>query len=164
MAATTITIPSVVAGEIATDTPLTGDGSIGSPITLPSGAPINVASLTGPSGDALAIVTGNDTGSITAAISDFSAGLGIEPSFVTAYAGDTGFNLNQSLAGAVFFHTDGGSYTLDVDGVNTFTGAVETTDLVLSSGAATVIILPTADPHVVGALWNNAGTITISAG
>jgi hypothetical protein len=25
-------------------------------------------------------------------------------------------------------------------------------------------ILPTADPHVVGALWNSAGTITISAG
>jgi hypothetical protein len=26
------------------------------------------------------------------------------------------------------------------------------------------IILPTSDPLVVGALWNNAGTITISAG
>ena len=26
------------------------------------------------------------------------------------------------------------------------------------------IILPTADPEVVGALWNNAGTITVSAG
>ncbi len=26
------------------------------------------------------------------------------------------------------------------------------------------IILPAADPEVVGALWNNAGTITISAG
>jgi hypothetical protein len=26
------------------------------------------------------------------------------------------------------------------------------------------IILPTADPEVVGALWNDAGTITISAG
>ena len=26
------------------------------------------------------------------------------------------------------------------------------------------IILPTADPEVVGALWNNAGTLTISAG
>ena len=29
---------------------------------------------------------------------------------------------------------------------------------------AAQFILPTADPHVVGALWNNAGTITISAG
>ena len=26
------------------------------------------------------------------------------------------------------------------------------------------IILPVADPEVVGALWNNAGTITVSAG
>ena len=26
------------------------------------------------------------------------------------------------------------------------------------------IILPTADPEVVGALWNDAGTLTISAG
>lgn len=37
-------------------------------------------------------------------------------------------------------------------------------DVVMSSGAASVIILPTADPEIVGALWNNAGTITISAG
>lgn len=29
---------------------------------------------------------------------------------------------------------------------------------------AASFILPTADPHVVGALWNSAGTITISAG
>lgn len=26
------------------------------------------------------------------------------------------------------------------------------------------IILPTADPEVVGALWNDAGTVTVSAG
>lgn len=32
---------------------------------------------------------------------------------------------------------------------------------ILPGGA---IILPTADPLVAGALWNNAGTITISAG
>jgi len=29
---------------------------------------------------------------------------------------------------------------------------------------AAALILPTADPHILGALWNNAGTITISAG
>lgn len=29
---------------------------------------------------------------------------------------------------------------------------------------AASFVLPTADPHVVGALWNSAGTITISAG
>jgi len=32
----------------------------------------------------------------------------------------------------------------------------------LAAGAA--IILPAADPHVAGALWNNAGTVTVSAG
>lgn len=29
---------------------------------------------------------------------------------------------------------------------------------------AAALVLPTADPHVVNALWNNGGTITISAG
>ena len=32
----------------------------------------------------------------------------------------------------------------------------------LTGGAA--LIFPTADPHVVGAVWNNSGTLTISAG
>lgn len=27
-----------------------------------------------------------------------------------------------------------------------------------------IIILPTSDPLVLGALWNNAGTVTVSAG
>lgn len=34
----------------------------------------------------------------------------------------------------------------------------------LRSMVAGSFILPTVDPHVNGALWNNAGTITISAG
>lgn len=34
----------------------------------------------------------------------------------------------------------------------------------LAGNVTGYIILPTADPEVVGALWNNAGTITISAG
>lgn len=43
-------------------------------------------------------------------------------------------------------------------------------EIVVASGgkitvqAGGVIILPTADPHVVGALWNDAGTIKASAG
>ncbi len=41
--------------------------------------------------------------------------------------------------------------------------------VVAAGGKVTVqaggaIILPTADPHVVGALWNDAGTIKASAG
>lgn len=32
------------------------------------------------------------------------------------------------------------------------------------SGSANVIIIPTSDPGVAGAIWNNAGTLAISAG
>jgi hypothetical protein len=32
------------------------------------------------------------------------------------------------------------------------------------SGTANVIIIPTVDPGVAGAIWNNAGTPAISAG
>jgi hypothetical protein len=34
----------------------------------------------------------------------------------------------------------------------------------LTGNVTGYIILPTVDPEVVGALWNDAGTITISAG
>ena len=32
------------------------------------------------------------------------------------------------------------------------------------SGTANVIIIPTVDPAVAGAIWNNSGTLAISAG
>lgn len=32
------------------------------------------------------------------------------------------------------------------------------------SGSANVIIIPTSDPGVSGAIWNNAGTLSVSAG
>jgi hypothetical protein len=45
------------------------------------------------------------------------------------------------------------------------TGLITITDVeTLLSGGTANIVLPEADPEVVGALWNNAGTITISAG
>ena len=28
----------------------------------------------------------------------------------------------------------------------------------------TALILPSSDPHVVGAIWNNSGTVTVSSG
>ncbi|MGX9144986.1 hypothetical protein [Mesorhizobium sp. 128a] len=36
--------------------------------------------------------------------------------------------------------------------------------ITIESGGTVIVTLPTADPHVVGALWNNAGTVTVSAG
>ncbi|MCA6098859.1 hypothetical protein [Bradyrhizobium australafricanum] len=36
--------------------------------------------------------------------------------------------------------------------------------LTVESGGKVVVTLPTADPHVVGQLWANAGVVTVSAG
>jgi len=53
----------------------------------------------------------------------------------------------------------------------TFSGPVVSTNGFTGSTTGDVtgnvtgyIILPATDPEVVGALWNNAGTVTISAG
>lgn len=46
-------------------------------------------------------------------------------------------------------------------------GTLELGDAIVITVAGGVPIItgvPTADPHVVGALWNNAGVLTISAG
>ena len=54
------------------------------------------------------------------------------------------------------------------------TGAVAATTITASStlgvtgdadllGTANVIIIPTSDPGVTGAIWNNAGTLAVSA-
>jgi len=32
------------------------------------------------------------------------------------------------------------------------------------TGTATALIIPTSDPGVAGAIWNNAGTLAVSAG
>lgn len=49
------------------------------------------------------------------------------------------------------------------------TGAVTATTISASgnatlSGTANVIIIPTVDPGVAGAIWNDAGTLSVSAG
>ncbi len=47
---------------------------------------------------------------------------------------------------------------------NGFTGPVTTTEDVSMTGTANVIVIPTSDPGVAGAIWNNAGTLAVSAG
>lgn len=52
---------------------------------------------------------------------------------------------------------------------NGFVGAVTATTVTASGAAeltstANVIVIPTSDPGVAGAIWNNAGTLSISAG
>jgi len=53
--------------------------------------------------------------------------------------------------------------------VGTVTGAVTATTITASGdsdllGTANVIVLPTSDPGVSGAVWNNGGAFAISAG
>jgi len=59
---------------------------------------------------------------------------------------------NNGFVGAVTATTVTASSTLDVTGDATL------------SGTANVIIIPTSDPGVAGAIWNNAGTLAVSAG
>ena len=53
--------------------------------------------------------------------------------------------------------------------VGAVTGAVTATTISVSGnatleGTANVIVIPTSDPGVAGAIWNNAGTLSVSAG
>ena len=57
-----------------------------------------------------------------------------------------------AVTGAVTATTVAASGTLAVTGNSTL------------SGTANVIIIPTVDPAVAGAIWNNAGTLAVSAG
>ena len=52
---------------------------------------------------------------------------------------------------------------------NGFQGAVVATTVtatgnVTATGTANVIVIPTADPGVAGAIWNDGGTLSVSAG
>jgi hypothetical protein len=55
-----------------------------------------------------------------------------------------------NVTGAVAATTVTASSTLDVTGDATL------------SGTANVIIIPTSDPGVTGAIWNNGGTLAVS--
>jgi hypothetical protein len=52
---------------------------------------------------------------------------------------------------------------------NGFSGPVTATTVVATgnvtaTGTANVIVIPTSDPGVAGAIWNNSGTLAVSAG
>ena len=48
--------------------------------------------------------------------------------------------------------------TIDAAGDATILGQLSAT------GTANVIVIPTSDPGVAGAIWNNSGTLAVSAG
>jgi hypothetical protein len=92
--------------------------------------------------------------------------------FVGAFTGGT-TNLtlsgNLSVAGAAQLN---GGLTMDTDkftvanttGNTAIGGTLQVTGNTTLSGTANVIIVPTVDPAVAGALWNDAGTLKVSAG
>jgi hypothetical protein len=56
-----------------------------------------------------------------------------------------------------------------VTSTNGFVGAISATTVTASGAAeltstANVIVIPTSDPGVAGAIWNNSGTLAVSAG
>ena len=56
-----------------------------------------------------------------------------------------------------------GDVTGDVTGAGTAT-TVTATGAVTATSTANVIVIPTSDPGVAGAIWNDAGTLSVSAG
>jgi hypothetical protein len=54
--------------------------------------------------------------------------------------------------------------TSDEHGLATVTAGSELAKAVIGCGWTVVAALPTVDPGVAGTLWNNGGTLTISAG
>ena len=56
------------------------------------------------------------------------------------------------------------TFTGPVISTNGFQGTVTTTGNITATGTANVIVIPTSDPAVAGAIWNNAGTLSVSAG
>ena len=76
---------------------------------------------------------------------------------------------NTTFTGSV--RAEGGFQTITK---NATTGAITVGTTVASditvggdltaAGTANVIVIPTSDPAVAGAIWNNGGTLAISAG
>jgi hypothetical protein len=61
--------------------------------------------------------------------------------------------------------TTGAITTTSTFGTNTeIAGTLEVTGNLTATAAANVIVIPTSDPGVAGAIWNDAGTLSVSAG
>jgi len=79
--------------------------------------------------------------------------------FSGAVRSENGFKsvTKDATTGAI---TENSTYGDDADVSGTLSVAGNST----LSGDANVIIVPTSDPEVAGALWNDGGTLSISAG
>jgi hypothetical protein len=86
---------------------------------------------------------------------------------------DDGFDITGNIAGAYFYVETGATAGFDL--IGKANSSVDTTGnlrlagatgivMALSSGNLVVSGIPTSNPAVAGALWNDAGTLKISAG
>lgn len=123
-----------------------GDGGI-TVITQGGAGGVNLIS----SGTGAIDITNNGTGS--------GAGINLQTSFEggAVFLGSAaGINLQEgSSSGISLSSTDSGNIVLSTDTGSIF---LDIGDNLVASG------IPTADPHVVDALWSNAGIVTVSAG
>ncbi len=156
MANTSVYIPVIT--PVVTDASLTGDGTIGSPLAVVSGG------IVAPGADTQVVF--ND-----GAVLGADAGLTyIKATDVLVVAGGVQLGNAGTLRTDTTTNHTAVFQAYDVDGTAyktfaTLTNA-NTPSLTISqpSGGVLAFIPPTADPHVVGALWNNAGTLAISEG
>jgi len=56
------------------------------------------------------------------------------------------------------------TFVVDEGGTLSFNTTTTAVTFTVTSGKLIVANIPTADPHVAGALWANVGVLTISAG
>lgn len=85
----------------------------------------------------------------------------VNDNFAELYAGGTvapGADTQVVFNDGDVFGADAG-FTYDKT-----TNALTVTGNVTASGSANVLVIPTADPHVAGAIWNDTGTLKVSAG
>lgn len=116
------------------------------------------AGVPGSSFNTFGLQTGSPAGRSVNVQSDGAGPGGVEITDVAAVAG-TGNALTWITTG-----TDGAQYvTITLGSSGQFESQFKANGTLDVSGAAG-ILLPTANPHIAGALWNNAGTPAISAG
>lgn len=130
-----------------------GGGSIPDPITTP----LNVA-LTDPSVASLAITGGPAADYDDVIVVKDGEG---DKTLILDSAGEVTLRMRDPGATALAIFAADGQTETRILRIAAFDG---TPILVVHIDGTTTLSPPTADPHVAGALWNNAGTPTISSG
>lgn len=133
--------PTLVTGvTVEVDNPVTGDGSSGNKLTIEV--------------DSTTIDVNSGSGALEAlgVVADLTLvnGKAIRPDTTTAHTA-----LLQA------YDVDGTTYKTFGTLTN---GDAPSLTLSQPSGGILAVVPPSADPHVVGAIWNNLGTLAISAG